>query len=355
MATNFLEVLSKSKNLVWPIIEKYLKDFTKFPEFCEVPSKYASLVEFHNKIVSDYPQRKGKYLRPTLVLLTAQAMGCDKDLALNTAAAMQMSEDWILNHDDIEDDSSERRGLPALHQIYGKELAVNAGDGLHILMWKALRNNFSFLDQEKSLKLFDEFSLMLDRTVFGQTVEIKWTQENKNNLTDDDVFLILESKTGYYTISGPMRLGAILAGATEDQLNKIYKFGVILGRSFQIIDDLLDLTSDFSGLKKQQGNDIYEGKKTLMLIHLYQHISKDYKEKLDLIMSKSRNEKTSKEIEWVINMMKEFGSLDYGKEKALEFANQAKEIFNTELTFLDREPYRQYLEQMIDFITTRKH
>lgn len=352
---NFKDVLSESKDLVFPIIEKCLKDSIQFPKYCEVPKKYSSLVEFHNKIVSEYPNRKGKYLRPTLVLLTAQAMGFDKNLASNTAAAMQMSEDWILNHDDIEDDSLERRGLPALHQIYGKELATNAGDGLHVLMWQILRKNIDIIGTEKSLKIFDEFFKMLNRTIFGQTVEIFWTKENKNNLTEEDVYLILESKTGYYTISGPMRLGALLAGASEDQLNKIYKFGTILGRSFQIIDDLLDLTSDFAGLKKQIGNDIYEGKKTLMLIHLYQNISPENKEKLDKILSKSRDQKTEQEVKWVIDMMNQFGSLDYGKTKALEFAKQAREIFDTELAFLDKEPYRSQLISMIDFITTRDH
>lgn len=352
---NFLEALLETKKIVWPVIEKYLEDFTNFPEFCKVPKKYDSLVEFHKDLVSDYPKRKGKYLRPTLIMLVAQAMGISSDLAVNTAAAMQTSEDWILNHDDIEDDSLERRGLPSLHRIYGKELAINGGDALQILMWRILFQNFSLLGMEKGQKIFDEFCLILDRTILGQTVEIKWTQENKKNLTEDDIFFILESKTGFYTIAGPMRLGAILAGANSDQLEKIYKFGVLLGRSFQIIDDLLDLTSDFAGLKKQQGNDIFEGKKTLMLIHLYQNISASEKQKLEEIMTKTRDQKTPQEVGWVIDSMKKYSSLDYCKSKALEFAAQAKEIFETELTFLNREPYRSQLLEMIDFITTRDH
>lgn len=349
------EILSEYRNFVWPAIEKLLEEFTKFPKFCEIPKEYSSLVEFHNQIVSDYPNRKGKYLRPSLLLLTAQSMGVKKELALNTATAMQISEEWMLNHDDIEDDSMERRGAPALHRIYGKELAINAGDALQVLMWKALVKNFSDLDIETSKKIFDEFIQMLNRTVFGQTVEIKWTKDYKKDLTEDDIFLILESKTGYYTIAGPMRLGAILAGADSDQLEKIYKFGVLLGRSFQIIDDLLDLTSDFAGLKKQQGNDIFEGKKTLMLIHLYKNASQNDRLKIDQIMSKSRDQKSQEEVDFIIGLMKKYGSLEYSKTKAVEFAEKAKRIFEKNLTFLNREPYRSQLLQIIDFITTRNH
>ena len=84
-----------------------------------------------------------------------------------------------------------------------------------------------------------------------------------------------------------MREGAIIAGATPDQMEKIYQFGKLTGYCFQIKDDLLDLTSDFQGLKKQTGNDIYEGKRTIMLAHLLRTISGSDKTKLDDIFSKS--------------------------------------------------------------------
>ena len=273
MATpvDFLSVLKENRQFLWPYIEKQLDSFFIYPAHCQIPSKYQSLLDFHRQMVEDYPRRLGKYVRPTLVFLTAQSLGAKKDFALNTAAAMQLSEDWILNHDDIEDDSEVRRGQPALHRLYGKELAINAGDGLHLLMWQTLISNLSTIGPDLSQKIFTEFTQMLNRTVLGQTIEIKWFQENRTDLTDEDLLLIMESKTCYYTISGPMRLGAILAGATKDQLDHLYQFGKYLGYCFQIQDDLLDLTSDFCGQKKQYGNDIYEGKRTMMLLHLYQH------------------------------------------------------------------------------------
>jgi geranylgeranyl diphosphate synthase type II len=353
--SNFPEILSQYRDLVWPYIQSNLSQIKNYPAFCKIAPEYQDLVDFHFNMVSDYPHRKGKYLRPTLVLLTAQAMGFDLNSAIPTAAAMQISEDWILGHDDIEDQSDERRGLPAIQKIYGNELALNAGDNLHLLMWQVLSQNFSTLDLKIAQKIHQEFFDMINRTIFGQTIEIKWTQENRFDLSEKDILLILESKTGYYTIAGPMRLGAILAGATDKQLESIYRFGVMLGRSFQIIDDLLDLTSDFGGLKKQQGNDIFEGKRTIMLVHLLKNIDSQNKTKLMAILSKTRNEKTQDEVNWVIDQMKQTGSLEYSKNLATEFSQKATQIFESELKFLSIEPFRSQILSGIDFIVNRNH
>lgn len=352
---NFLEVLNNYKNLLWPFIETNLNQIKDYPEFCQIPSQYQPILDFHFTMVNDYPKRKGKYIRPTLLLLTAQAMGFSLDQALPTAAAMQLSEDWILNHDDIEDQSESRRGLPAIQKIYGDHLAINAGDALHVLMWQVLSQNFSILDKNIAQKIQQEFFTMLNRTILGQTIEIKWIEDNRYDLKTDDVLLIAESKTCYYTISGPMRLGALLAGATSEQLNSIYKFGLSLGKSFQIIDDLLDLTSDFSGQKTQIGNDIYEGKRTVILIHLLENIDSQNKTKLTEILNKSRTQKTSNEVTWVINQMKTCGSLDFARQLANNYSQEAHQIFDNELTFLSNEPFHSQLSKAIDFITTRNH
>ncbi len=347
--------MEEKKKLVWPEIERRLNRFLDFPPFCKVDDKYKPLSKFHQKMVSDYPLRKGKYVRPTLLILTAEAMGVSTGKTIKTAAAMQTSEDWILIHDDIEDDSLERRGKPTLHRLYGKELAINAGDSLHILMWQILKDNFEVIGHKKARAIIDEFVQILNRTTLGQTVEIKWTQENKTILTDRDIFFILESKTAYYTIAGPMRLGAILAGASKKQLETIYQFGQYLGRCFQIRDDLLDLTSDFSGLKKQKGNDIYEGKRTIMLAHLLRNIKGKEKDKLLKVLKKTRAQKTENEVGWVIKMMKKHGSLEYGKKLAEKLACQAKEFFDGNLGFISRNPAREQLRAGINFILERKH
>ena len=355
MKIDFKKVLAQKRDLVWPEIKSHLDTLLDFPQFCQVPVKYKRLAKFHQSIISEYPKRQGKYLRPSLTLLTASAMGFPEEKAVKTAAAMQMSEDWILNHDDIEDDSLQRRGKPALHKMIGKQLAINAGDGLHVLMWKALTDNASVVGSQKAREISEEFYQMLSRTVLGQTVELKWIKDNKRNLTDEDVFFILESKTAYYTIAGPMRLGAILAGASGSQLEAIYRFGRPLGRCFQIVDDLLDLTSDFAGLKSQPGNDIYEGKRTVMLVHLLSKAKGNDKKKLEKIMAKPREEKTDREVSWTIEAMNKYGSIAHGKKLAEKFKIEARNVFDKNLGFLSCQPARNKLIAGMEFILERDH
>jgi len=352
---DFVNKLKEYREMIWPEVEKGLNLLVDFEDFCKPSEKYQDLVDFHKEIFSVYPKRKGKYFRPSLVMLTGEAMGIEKEKLLNTAAAQQISEEWILIHDDIEDDSQQRRGEATLHRMYSKELALNAGDGLHILMWTLLQKNKEILGDEKTFAVMDEFNKMLKRTVLGQMIESKWTQENKKDLSDEDVLLILESKTGYYTVAGPMREGAIIAGASKEQLDKIYGFGKLTGYCFQIKDDLLDLTSDFKGLKKQVGNDIYEGKRTIMLGHLLRTIKGQDQEKLNQILEKDRYHKSPEEVEWVIEKMKELGSLDYADKLMRDFGKKAQEYFAKELGFLKENPARDYLEYLPEFLINRDH
>ena len=116
-------------------------------------------------------------------------------------------------------------------------------------------------------------------------------------------------------------------------MNKIYEFGKLTGYCFQIKDDLLDLTSDFAGLKKQCGNDIYEGKRTIMLGHLMRTIEGTNKDKFENIMKKKREEKSETEVKWVIKLMEEYGSLDYANNLMKMYAQKAQEYFKKELDF----------------------
>jgi geranylgeranyl diphosphate synthase type II len=290
------ETLEKTKKLVWPEIEKYLKD-PVYPTQFAIPTKDQKEVEMYWKINREYPERKSKYLRPTMVLLVAEALGESADQAVKTAAAMQLSQEWMLIHDDIEDNSDERRGAPSLHKLYGQGLAINAGDALHMIMWK-------IISDQNSEAITEEFFKILSRTALGQGVEQIWTNEGGKAVEDDKYFFVADGKSGYYSIAGPMRLGAMVAGGTLAQIEKITEFGLYLGRCFQLVDDIIDRQQD----KK-------EGKVTLA------------------------NTK----------------GLDYTKKLALEAKLKAREIFDNELGFLKNEPARSELKELIDFILERKY
>src|SRR5436853_532939 len=122
MDQNLSLVLKQLKSRVWKVIRRYLP---------HTPAPFAQMV-------SDYPKRQGKYLRPALLLLAYNMFGKQDARADLMAAALQTSEDWLLIHDDAEDHGERRRQLPSLNVLHGEELAVNAGDALHLLMWRML-------------------------------------------------------------------------------------------------------------------------------------------------------------------------------------------------------------------------
>jgi len=351
---DFKNVLAEKKAMIWKEYQKYLPGSTKPAYAQDWIQDYGAEDEFFWKTISNYPKRQGKYVRGSLIMLVCEAMGIDEKKAALTAAAMQASEDWILIHDDLEDSSLERRGKPTLHRIYSMGQTINAGDALHIIMWKMLRDNEKVLGPEKTFAVMDEMERMLMRTTLGQSVEMKWMEENKLDLTDKDIFFVIGGKTTYYTICGPLRLGGIIANLKQKQLNAFFEFGGPLGQCFQIKDDLLDLTSDFGGLKKQVGNDIFEGKRTLMLAHLLKNAKGKDLEKVTAILEKNREEKTSDEVKFIIDKMHEYGSIKYGEQKAEELKNKALKVFKEKIGFLSHEPGRTKLKAAIDFILTRK-
>lgn len=351
---DFKSYLDLQKQRVGQVLDACLKQFKD--EDWEVvkmmgQQKYASLFDEHWDIVCDYPSRRGKYVRPTLVLLMAEAMSGSSDVAMHTAVAMQMSEDWILIHDDWEDGSLERRGKPALHRLVSSEIAVNAGDALHECMHRVLCENFRLLDVDLARRVQHEFFLMIERTTFGQYAEIRWTQENKDDMNEEDVLFTISGKTVYYTIAGPLRLGAILAGANEEQLKRIYEFSYPLGLCFQIRDDVLDLTGDFEGQKKQKYNDIFEGKRTLILLHLLRSCSAEERVRIEATLSKPREEKMEAEVQYIRDLMDTYGSIAYAESEAERYASQALDLLPS-IDFI-RENYRELFRQMVEFILRR--
>ena len=349
-----LEILTDYKKKVWPEIQSYLKS-PSYPTGFKVPKRYSSINKKHWDIVTEYPKRQGKYFRPTLLLLTCEAMGENSNKAIKTAAAMQLSEDWLLIHDDIEDHSEQRRGKPTLHKQYGLDYALNAGDALHVVMWKIIFDNHKALGHKKTQAILNEFYRALARTALGQTAEIMWRNNNDKNINTSDWYFIADGKTSYYTVACPMRLGAIIAGTNSKQLHKLAQFGVYLGRCFQLVDDILDVTSNFSGQKKQKGNDIYEGKRTLILNHLLRKVNPSDKEKLLLILDYPPSKKTKADINWVITKMNEYGSIDYAQKLAKRMKDKAFIAFEEDLAFLSKKAPREKLETLIHFVLERKY
>ena len=313
----------------------------------------SKIMDFFWEQLADYPNRGGKYIRSILISLTCEALGGSFANTLPTASAMELSQNWILIHDDIEDSSNMRRGKKAHHLIYGTNQSINAGDALHMVMWRALYDNLNLLDHDTAKLVMDEFYMMLMRTCVGQTAEMDW--RNSYELTENEVNYILDGKTGYYTIAGPMRLGAILAGKTPstdpELFSTIDEFGLNLGRAFQITDDILDLTSDFAGLK-EKGNDIQEGKRSLLFIRLQRALSGKELDSFKTIMDKEIGAKSQEEINSIIALMEQKNIIAEAKKEALEFASKSKEVL-AKLPFDDT--VKSIFSELIVFLVERNY
>lgn len=348
-----LSILSEYRDYVWEELNSHLKDPAYPPQF-PIPHTYSHEHRTYWEMVKDYPERKGKYLRPTLVILACEALGETKEKARKTAAAMQMSEEWILLLDDLMDNSTLRRGKPTHHRLYGIEHAALTVSVLQNITTSILLENEFILGHKKTLKILTEIDKMIMRTAQGQSFEMQWTKQQRFDLSEEDSLFMIDSKTSYYSIAGPLRLGALVAGASDSQLDLLSEFGIYLGRAFQLIDDILGVTSDFDG-KKQAGGDIYEGKFTILLCHLLKKLNESESSKVINILKKPLDKKTQSEVEMIISLMYEKGSIEYGKKLANEYKERAYSMFGEKLSFLSNSHAGEKLKIVADFALNRTH
>lgn len=286
-------------------------------------------------MMRDYPSRGGKGLRGSLCLLWCELFSGKKSDALVTASALEIFQNWILIHDDIEDGSEIRRGLPALHKKYAVELAINAGDALHGKMWELLLTNRTLLGTEVTLDVLLEFARMLNETTEGQQLDLSWTLQNQWNIDESDYLLMVTKKAAWYTCITPCRLGLLISRSKSEReedfpavMDMIVEFGTHLGIAFQIVDDVLNLTADESKYGKEILGDLYEGKRTIMLIHLLRSVETDQRNRIIELVSKPRWSKSAEEIKWIHGLMKSNGSIEYARELAAAHSSTAMKIFD---------------------------
>ena len=293
-------------------------------------------------LLTDYPFRMGKMLRPTICISVARAVGGMGQSALATAAALELYHNAFLIHDDIEDGSESRRGKETLHSRIGIPRAINVGDATNVLAVGLLLENLSFLGVTKTLNILHEIEVMAQQSVEGQAMELDWVADNAAYLTDQDYFTMCVKKTCWYSFMTPCRIGLIIgnpnANASEliKPLAELTRFGMLLGIAFQIQDDLLNLVGEIETYGKEIGGDIYEGKRTVMLNHVITHSKPQEAEKILNILAIDREKKTPDQIEFILQLMRNYGSIEHGWDLARSYANQSAELFES-LDFLQAE------------------
>jgi len=325
-----------------------------FKEYIELHKKevYAKICEYvqvkepkeHYQIMRDYIDRQGSYRRPGLVLLSGQLFGATiKDLIL-PAAAEQLSEDWILMQDDVEDDSELRRGKPAAHKLYGWIHAINATNIGQMAMWQMLKD-YVLERPELGNRIYDKFYQMISYTIDGQFIENRFIHDTKDlkQASEDLYFRILDSKTCYYTVYGPMQIGAMAARQGEKTLEILKEIGKPAGVAFQIVDDILDMTADEKVFGKKNFGDLYEGKLTLMILHAYDAATPEERGKIDAIYRKNRQEKTKEEVDFLREMIDKYDGLGYAKETAKRYGQTAADAIEKYKNELPDNEYKQLM------------
>jgi geranylgeranyl diphosphate synthase type II len=276
------------------------------------------------ELAADYPTRGGRSLRASLCIASARVFGASIEQAINSAVALELMHNAFLVHDDVEDESEERRGRPALHVLHGVPIAVNVGDALAVMSLRPLIDNRNTLGTRVALRVLEETERMARESVEGQAMELTWRRSNALALTCEDYLRMILKKTCWYTCIYPCRIGALIGTHDGHDLDRFIRFGFFVGAAFQIQDDLLNLIGDAKRYGKELNGDLWEGKRTLMLIHVLNRADPDERAQLASLLRKARSRRTAGDVRWMRARMDAHGSIDFARQTAHGLAGAAR-------------------------------
>lgn len=319
-------------NLPTYLVREELEIFES--KFKEAVQSQAPLLD---RIMRYIVKRKGKQLRPLFVLLSAKLCGSINDSAYRAASLVEILHTATLVHDDVVDDSSERRGFFSTYALWKTKASVLIGDYL-------LAKGLLLTLEHQDYRLLHILSEAVKKISEGELLQLE--KARNLNLQEEVYYEIIRNKTASLLASA-CAAGAWATSQNEEFTNRLRKFGELTGMAFQIKDDLFDYTSEDIG--KPTGNDIKESKLTLPLIYTLNKVDRSTRKKIIYIV---KNEKENKaQLNWVINEVIKAGGIDYSIKKMNAFKEEAiKELYH----FPDN-PIRKGLEDMVRFVTDRKY
>jgi octaprenyl-diphosphate synthase len=290
-----------------------------------------------DRIMRYVVKRKGKQLRPMFVLLSAKLCGEINEPAYRAASLVELLHTATLVHDDVVDDSMERRGFFSTYALWKAKANVLIGD---YLLAKGLLLSLDNNDYRVLHILSDAVRKMSE----GELLQLE--KARSLNLKEDIYYEIIRNKTASLLASA-CAAGAWSTSQDETITEKMRLFGEKTGMAFQIKDDLFDYASENVG--KPTGNDIKEKKLTLPLIYTLNNTDKETRRKIIYIVKNNNNEK--EKVKWVIDKVVETGGIDYATKKMNEYKEEALKI----LRQFPESEYRKGLEDMVLYVTDRKY
>jgi geranylgeranyl diphosphate synthase type I len=272
----------------------------------------------------DLLDRGGKRWRAVVCLLLLDGFGADPEEHLLYACIPEILHNGTIIVDDVEDGAEMRRGEPALHHRFGQDVALNAGNAMYFLPLKVINANPGDLDAETQLATYDMLMYELNRTHLGQGMDIHWHRDREATVEEAEYLEMCACKTGCL---GRIvaRLAAILTDQPDEVEREIAAYAEEMSIAFQIGDDILDVENSLEQageFGKAFGNDIREGKRTLMVIHALDRVEPREADRLASILHAEENSR--EEILDAIGILQSADSVEYAREQALAFAESAR-------------------------------
>ena len=285
-------------------------------------------------VLSHIRQRGGKRMRPMLILLTAKNYGEVSSVTQNAALGLELLHTASLVHDDVVDESDQRRGQPSVNAEYNNKVAVLVGD--YILSTALLR-----------VALSDNHEIVQNLAELGRTLAageiLQLSNISNQEISEDVYYQVIDQKTAVL-FEACCKLGAISVGAPRDVIEKAAKFGHNIGMIFQIRDDIFDYY-DSAEIGKPTGNDMLEGKLTLPIIYSLTH----YENAAVLNLAKKVKNGTinNDEIAILIEFAKQYGGIKYAEKKMEEFAKECQSFIDECVKPELKDSFKAYLEYVI--------
>lgn len=306
------------------------------------------------ELLADYPRRKGKMLRSSLCIAMAKGTGATAEDAIASAVSIELMHNALLIHDDVEDDSDERRGTPTLHALHGVPLAVNAGDAMGLLSMRPLKENFHRLGFATALRIFEETERMAWETAEGQALELGWQRDNRIDVREEDYLRMVMQKTCWLTAIHPLRVGCLIGARGRLPLDPLIRIGFFVGAAFQIQDDLLNLTGG-AAYGKEINGDLREGKRTLMLIHAHGHCSGREQQRLVRLMAKPRTARTDSDVAWIRQLLEHTGAMGHAQAVAHGLAGAALCEFDQYFAGMAANRELRFMRALLTWVMQRVH
>jgi geranylgeranyl diphosphate synthase type I len=289
------------------------------------------------------PLAGGKRLRPCLAMISCESVNGDIAKVIPLAIALELIHNFTLVHDDIMDNSKLRRSIPTVHVKYGEPAAINAGDLLFTKAFESMHNITGDCSVFKNVEF--GFIGFIRQICEGQQLDINF--EKRQIVREEEYLEMIRKKTAIF-FQFAAEAGAILGGGSIKEVNALKEYGLNSGLGFQIWDDYLDVSSDEKTLGKDIGNDIRNGKKTLIAVNCLNNATGKDKKLLDEIFGNMNA--TEEEIRQVYNLFQKLKSIDYAKNSALSYIIKAKKA----LDILPDSNAKQLLLELADYSIKRE-